>query len=152
MYEKAGFQLSILHVHLFLANSNEKMPTFWLRNLGKGATLQNPLCHYLSASDVCSRNRWLLLKSEVLIRFIWITRKSNSNFLLNIAWLQLFNSNFSSEKRCTGRTRKEPQFWTHLQIRHLSLITDSYANLVRFYHTQSFRFKQAEKIQVHTSD
>ena len=35
------------------------------------------LTHYFS-------KHWLLLKSEVLIPFIWITRKSNSNFLLNI--------------------------------------------------------------------
>ena len=57
MYEKAGFQLSILHVDLPLANSNEKVSTFWLRTLGLGATLQNPLCQYLSANDICSCNR-----------------------------------------------------------------------------------------------
>ena len=41
MYEKAGFQLSILHVdqqtansNEKTANSNEKVPTFWLRTLG----------------------------------------------------------------------------------------------------------------------
>lgn len=41
MYEKAGFQISILHVdqqtangNEKTANSNEKVPTFWLRTLG----------------------------------------------------------------------------------------------------------------------
>ena len=41
MSEKAGFQLSILHVDQQTANSkqqtansNEKEPTFWLRTLG----------------------------------------------------------------------------------------------------------------------
>ena len=48
MYEKAGFQISILHVdqqtanskqqtangNEKTANSNQKVPTFWLRTLG----------------------------------------------------------------------------------------------------------------------